>query len=69
MCIRDSSFYNGDGILIEDSRHVFSNTNIPPYRGITLVANNITFNNGGSGISVLQSDNIWIINNTAYESS
>ena len=67
--IYDNTFYNGDGILIDDSRHVFRNTNIPAYRGITLIENNITFNNGGSGVNAVQSDNVWMINNTAYKNS
>jgi len=54
--IFNNRFYNGDGILIEDTRHLFSNTDIPAYKGITLIENNITFNNGGSGISVLIRD-------------
>ncbi len=67
--IYDNTFYNGDGILIDDSRHVYRNTHIPSYQGITLIENNITFNNGGSGIYALQSDNVWMINNTAYKNS
>ena len=55
---------DGNGIIIDTSR----NNNIPQlgaYKGRTLVKNNLTFNNGGSGIHAFISDHVDIVNNTA----
>ena len=54
---------DGNGIIIDTNnapaqRHV--------YLGRTLVQNNLSFNNGGSGIHAFKSHQIDIINNTAY---
>jgi len=67
--IYSNEFSGGDGILVEDGQHVYNNTEIPRYQGITLIENNITFNNGGSGINVHRSDNVWISHNTSYKNS
>ncbi|MHC5595519.1 MAG: DUF1565 domain-containing protein [Nostoc sp.] len=42
---------------------------IIPYTGKSLIANNITYNNGNSGISVFKSNNADVINNTTYQNS
>lgn len=36
------------------------------YRSKTLVANNVTYFNGGSGIHAFKAQNVFIVNNTAY---
>ena len=38
----------------------------PAYRGTTLVENNLCFDNGGRGVHVLRSDNVWVLSNTLY---
>ena len=57
---------DGNGIIIDDSRHTQNNNTNPPYTGSTLIENNLVFNNGGRGIHVYLSDNVEIRNNTCY---
>jgi parallel beta-helix repeat protein len=56
---------DGNGIIIDDSRNTQNGSNLGRYRGRTLVANNVTFRNGGSGIHTYESDHVDIFNNTA----
>jgi hypothetical protein len=63
-CISD-----GNGIIIDDGKNTQNNSPIGPYLGRTLVANNITTKNGGSGIHGFESENIDIVNNTSYQNS
>nr|MDZ8058737.1 choice-of-anchor Q domain-containing protein [Nostoc sp. EkiNYC01] len=49
---------DGNGIIIDSSNG---------YTGRVLVANNITYNNGGSGIHSHNSNRVDIVNNTAYK--
>lgn len=57
---------DGNGIIIDDSKNTQHNSKLGRYKGRTLVANNISYNNGGSGIHSFESENVDIINNTAY---
>jgi hypothetical protein len=55
----DNSFHHtdGNGIIVDGSGA------IPP----ALIANNLVYENGGSGIEVLDnSGDVWVVNNTAY---
>jgi parallel beta-helix repeat protein len=63
-CISD-----GNGIIIDDSKNTQNGSTLGPYTGRTLVANNIVFNNGGSGIHSYMSEHVDIVNNTAYLNS
>lgn len=63
---------DGNGIIIDD----FSNSqawggsgNKQPYRGRTLVANNVVFANGGSGIHSFKSSNVDIVHNYATDNN
>jgi hypothetical protein len=58
---------DGNGIIVDDLR----NTQIQgaPYIGRTLVINNISYENGGSGIHAFSSDHVDIINNTVYDNN
>jgi parallel beta-helix repeat protein len=56
---------DGNGIIIDDNRNTQVEGGIP-YTGKTLVENNVSYNNGGSGIHAYSSNNVDIINNTAY---
>lgn len=56
---------DGNGIIIDDNRNTQVEGGIP-YTGKTLVENNVSHNNGGSGIHAYSSNNVDIINNTAY---
>jgi parallel beta-helix repeat protein len=60
---------DGNGIIIDDSKNTQNGSSLGAYTGRTLVANNIVFNNGGSGIHAYESEHVDIINNTAYMNS
>ncbi|MGL4176490.1 MAG: DUF1565 domain-containing protein [Dermatophilaceae bacterium] len=58
---------DGNGIIVDDSRQ----TQKPPgegtpYRGAFLIEKNLTFDNGGRGINIFESDNITISKNVTY---
>ncbi|MET3981442.1 hypothetical protein ABIB62_003966 [Mucilaginibacter sp. UYP25] len=57
---------DGNGIIIDDFRNWQKSSNLGRYTGQTLIENNICWYNGGTGIHSFQSDNVDIINNTAY---
>ncbi|MHC5890643.1 choice-of-anchor Q domain-containing protein [Nostoc sp.] len=54
---------DGNGIIVDISKLGKRGA----YRGRTLIANNVTYRNGGSGIHTHESEHIDIVNNTAYE--
>ncbi|MEH2160057.1 MAG: right-handed parallel beta-helix repeat-containing protein [Nostoc sp.] len=56
---------DGNGIIIDSSRDERKDPKLGAYIGRTLVQNNLTFNNGGSGIHAFLSDHVDIVNNTA----
>ncbi len=58
---------DGNGIIIDTFNNAGS-TNID-YTYQTLVANNVTYNNGGKGVHVFRSDYVTIANNTAYNNN
>ncbi len=58
-------FTDGNGIIIDDSRNL--QTNKTAYTGNFLVENNMIYDNGGSGISLFQSDRITLRHNTVYQ--
>jgi hypothetical protein len=62
-------FTDGNGIIIDDTKNTQSGSTLGTYNGRTLVANNIVYNNGGSGIHSFSSEHVDIINNTAYLNS
>jgi hypothetical protein len=69
-CDRTAAISDGNGIIIDD----FLNTQnkIPrfdkrPYRGRTLVENNIVYGNGGRGINIYSTNHVDVVNNTSYQ--
>ncbi|SHN74970.1 Por secretion system C-terminal sorting domain-containing protein [Flavobacterium fryxellicola] len=54
---------DGNGIIIDANNGTQGK---PVYTGRTLVENNVSYNNGGSGIHAYQAVRVDIINNTAY---
>lgn len=59
--------FDGNGIIIDDSRNTQNQSDLDPYYGRTLIENNLVYKNGGSGIHTYLSDYVDIINNTAYQ--
>ncbi|MEU7905828.1 right-handed parallel beta-helix repeat-containing protein [Actinoplanes sp. NPDC049118] len=64
-CSGFKTITDGGGIIIDsfDNRDAKIRT---PYRGRTLVENNITHDNGARGINVFRSDHVDVVNNTVY---
>ncbi|MBC8011868.1 MAG: right-handed parallel beta-helix repeat-containing protein, partial [Burkholderiales bacterium] len=60
---------DGNGIIIDDFINYQPGASKIPYRGRTLVANNLTFGNGGSGIHAYAANHVDIVNNTAYHNA
>ena len=56
-------FSDGNGIIVDSNYDVKHNK---VHRGRTLIQNNLSFNNGGSGIHAFKSHRVDIVNNTAY---
>ncbi len=60
-------FSDGNGIIIDDFRNTQNTSSYGVYAAKTLVANNITYGNGGSGIHAFQANNVDIVFNVAYQ--
>ncbi|MEV1143256.1 right-handed parallel beta-helix repeat-containing protein [Micromonospora sp. NPDC049799] len=61
---------DGNGIIVDDNRNSqIKARNIAPYRGRTLVENNVAFRNGGGGVHIFSSDNVDVVHNTTYHNS
>ncbi|MFJ8862393.1 right-handed parallel beta-helix repeat-containing protein [Streptomyces sp. NPDC102451] len=60
-------YSDGNGIIIDSTLH--EDDDLPAYTGRTLIANNVAYNNGGSGIHAFSSSHVDIVNNTAYLNS
>ncbi|MHC5718524.1 MAG: right-handed parallel beta-helix repeat-containing protein, partial [Nostoc sp.] len=56
----------GHGIMLDTTNQTKDGT---PYLGKTLIANNIVYNNGNSGIDAFAAKNVDIVNNTVYQNS
>jgi parallel beta-helix repeat protein len=55
----DADHTDGNGIIIDSAG------NFPP----VLIENNVVFDNGGRGIEVFDSQNVWIIGNTCFKNN
>lgn len=62
---------DGNGIIVDDLRNTqsFVGSSSVPYRGRTLVENNVSVGNGARGIHVFLSDRVDVINNTTAGNS
>jgi hypothetical protein len=58
-----SKISDGNGIIVDSNYVPKANR---AYLGRTLIQNNLSFNNGGSGIHAFKSHRVDIVNNTAY---
>jgi hypothetical protein len=61
------TYSDGNGIIIDYNKN--TGKTFPAYKGKTLVQNNISYNNGGSGIHSFNSANVDIMNNTLYNNN
>jgi hypothetical protein len=66
---KDGKVSDGNGIIIDDSKHTQAKTPTPKYTGWTLVENNVVFDNGGRGIHVFQSEHVIVRHNTSFKNS
>ena len=59
---------DGNGIIIDSmsGNEGDPRLSFPPFNGRTLVVNNVSYNNGGSGIHLVSSPNVDLVNNTCY---
>jgi len=59
---------DGNGIIIDINQYPYNQPTVTNmrYTGRTLVENNVSYNNGGSGIHAFKADHVDIVNNTAY---
>ena len=69
--ISQKKLSDGNGIIIDVNQHGYNEQDATTpgadaYSGRTLVANNVSVNNGGSGIHAFKADHVDMINNTAY---
>jgi hypothetical protein len=60
---------DGNGIIIDDFLNYQNGASNIPYKGRTLVQNNLSFGNGGSGIHTYAANHVDIVNNTAYHNA
>lgn len=61
---------DGNGIIIDVNLRPYGSTATDkPYKGRTLVENNVSFNNGGSGIHAFEAAHVDLINNTTYNNA
>lgn len=58
---------DGNGIIVDDLRNTQNGSRLGVYKGVVRIENNLSFNNGGAGIQSFLSDNVEVINNTAYK--
>lgn len=68
--ISQQKLSDGNGIIIDVNLRPYNSTvTAKPNKGRTLVENNVSFNNGGSGIHAFDAAHIDIINNTVYHNA
>lgn len=60
---------DGNGIIIDDFWNYQKGASNIIYGGRTLIQNNLTFGNGGSGIHAFAANHVDIVHNTAYHNS
>jgi parallel beta-helix repeat protein len=60
---------DGNGIIVDDSRHTQGNAGLGAYKGRVLIENNVVYENGGRGIHVYSSDRVDIRHNTTFKNS
>ena len=66
-CLATWSNSDGSGIILDDNDRV--RWGGEPYKGATLISNNVVYRNGGRGIHIYKSRNVTITGNTAYSNN
>jgi Protein of unknown function (DUF1565) len=69
VCNDFTSVTDGNGVIIDDSRHTQNNSPYPAYTGKILISNNLLHDNGGRGVNIYFSDNVTLLNNTSVGNS
>ncbi|MEU0661096.1 right-handed parallel beta-helix repeat-containing protein [Streptomyces lavendulocolor] len=65
---RCKCYSDGNGIIIDTLKDkAKAGESGPDYQGRVLVANNVSYNNGGSGLHSFKSQHVDILHNTAYQ--
>ncbi len=67
MCQNGRKWSDGNGIIIDYNKNNAEGTKRLPYKGTTLIENNLVYRNGGGGIHLFNSSNINVVNNTCYD--
>ncbi|MEM6766869.1 MAG: Ig-like domain-containing protein [Bacteroidota bacterium] len=63
-------YQDGNGLIVDDFKHSQRNNqkdkaiDYGVYTGKTIIANNVSVNNGGSGLHFFKASNVYILNNT-----
>ncbi len=58
--------YDGNGIIIDDSKHTQNGSTMGAYNGRTLIENNIIYGSGGPAVHIYESEHVDIVNNSTY---
>ena len=64
-----SEHTDGNGIIIDDFQNTQGGSSFEVYQYPTLVEGNLVYGNGAKGIQVVWSDNVTVLNNTAYHNN
>lgn len=64
--IENGKYQDGNGIIVDRSRNDEPGSTLSAYKGRTLIGENVSYKNGGSGIHTFASDHVDIVNNTTY---
>lgn len=60
---------DGNGIILDDCKNTQAGSTDGVYRNRTLIANNLCYGNGGSGIHAFMSEHVDILNNTCVDNN
>lgn len=60
---------DGNGIILDDCKNTQAGSKEGAYRGRTLIANNLCYGNGGSGIHAFMSEHVDVLNNTCIDNN
>jgi len=67
--IGSKTITDGNGIILDDCKNTQGGSQQGGYSGRTLIANNLCYGNGGSGIHVFMSEHADVLNNTCVDNN